>query len=81
MLLPTKRLSEDRALIGIAGELLVLLEERMTISRLWEEYKEANNSRPSVSTVTFDWFVLSLDLLFSLGAITLERGMIKRLNK
>lgn len=76
MILPTKRLREDRALIGIGAEILRLLDERKTVSRLWDEFKR--NRTDAVGRSTFDWFVLALDLLFMIGAITLERGLVRR---
>ena len=76
MILPTKRLREDRALIGLGGQVLHLLDERKTVSRLWDEFKRSRAE--STGTVSFDWFVLALDLLFMTGAVTLERGLVRR---
>ena len=76
MILPTKRLREDRSLIGIGGEVLLLLDERKTVSRLWDEFKKGHQK--TGSTATFDWFVLALDLLYSLGAISVDRGLVRR---
>ena len=39
MILPTKRITAERALLGIGAEVLRLLEEPKTVSRLWNEYK------------------------------------------
>lgn len=75
MILPTKGIHPQRALISQGADILRLLDESKTVSRLWEEYREQND--PALA-VTFDWFVLSLDLLFLLGAIELERGRIRR---
>jgi hypothetical protein len=52
-----------------------MLTETKTVSRLWDEFRRHRNS---ADAVTFDWFVLSLDLLFMLGAIEFERGRIRR---
>lgn len=76
MILPTKRLPEDRALIGIGGEVLGLLGERTTVSRLWHEFKRGRAD--SAGTASFDWFVLALDLLFMLGAVSIDRGLVRR---
>jgi len=78
MILPTKRLGEDRALLVVGGEVLRLLDEPKTISRLWDELKSVRCNRSDASTITFDWFVLALDLLFALGAVDLERGRLRR---
>ena len=37
MILPTKHIRAERALIGVGAELFDLLREPMTVSRLWNE--------------------------------------------
>jgi hypothetical protein len=76
MILPTKRLPEDNALIGIGADILRLLDERKTVSRLWHEFRLDRADRASATS--YDWFVLSLDLLFMIGAISLERGQVRK---
>ena len=39
MILPTKHLREDQALIAVGAELLGLLDEPKTVSRLWDELR------------------------------------------
>ena len=95
MILPTKHLREDQALIVLGAELLALLDEPKTVSRLWDELRRARAAaapapaanRPSQtqpvqarSTVPFDWFILALDLLYLLGAVELQRGRIRRVS-
>lgn len=77
MILPTKRLSEDRALIQIGGEILELLTEPKTVSRLWNEMKKMREKRPDAATLTYDWFVLALDLLYIINAIDFKDGRIR----
>lgn len=94
MILPTKHLREDQALIVLGAELLALLDEPKTVSRLWDELRRARAAaapapaanRPSQTqppvqtrnTVPFDWFILALDLLYLLGAVELQRGRIRQ---
>jgi len=78
MILPTKHLSEDRALLGVGAEVLRLLGSPKTVSRLWGELKHIKNGRLIGPSFTYDWFVLSLDLLYTLNAIELERGRVRR---
>lgn len=47
MILPTKHLREDRALIAIGAELLRLLDEPKTVSRLWDELKRTRGDGPT----------------------------------
>lgn len=76
MILPTKHIPEHRSLIGVGGTILALLSEReATVSGLWEEFLEI---RGETGRISFDWFVLGLDLLFAMGAIELDRGVIRR---
>jgi hypothetical protein len=77
MILPSKHLKTDRALIGIGGEVLQLLDQSKTVSRLWEEFRESR-SQQGKHEVGFDRFVLTLDMLFLFGAIDFDRGRIVR---
>lgn len=79
MILPTKRLRVERSLLGVGGELLRLLEERKTVSRLWDEFRRIRGSADT--SLTFDWFILALDLLFMLDAVKLERGLLRRVEQ
>ena len=58
MILPTKHIPADRALIGVGARLLDDLKRPRTVTSLWEAAK----SRPAVGT--FRRFALALTLLF-----------------
>ncbi len=76
MILPTKHLPESHSLIGIGGVILVLLsQQEATVSGLWDHFRSA---RQESGQVSYDWFILSLDFLFALGVIELDRGVISR---
>jgi hypothetical protein len=77
MILPTKHLSEDRALLGVGAQILRLLNEPKTVSRLWDELKR-QRLKTSGTTITYDWFVLALDLLYALQAVEIERGRLRK---
>lgn len=78
MILPTKHLKEDLALIKVGGRVLSLLDEPKTISRLWEEFKKDTESNTKLANITYDWFVLSLDFLYLINTIKYENGRISR---
>ena len=78
MILPAKHLREERALLTIGAELLEALREPKTVSRLWSEFSE--EKAKSAHPVTYDWFILALDLLFTLGTIEVERGRLFRVH-
>jgi len=72
MILPTKGITPDRALLSLGGEVLQLLTEPRTVSRLWADLM----ARSRCSRLTFDWFVLTLDLLYMMGLIAYQEGLI-----
>lgn len=75
MILPTKGIAPQQALVSLGAEVLRLLDETTTVSRLWDDFKK---QKGRTNTVEFDWFVLSLDLLFIVGAVEFERGRVRR---
>lgn len=76
MILPTKHLPENHSLIGVGATVLLLLERQgATVSGLWDSFKEYRGEKTMVS---FDWFVMGLDLLFMLDTIEIQRGVIVR---
>jgi hypothetical protein len=75
VILPSKHLGADRALITVGAELLALLREPKTVSRLWIDLK---SRRADTVPIMYDWFVLGLDMLFALGLIEFERGRVAR---
>ncbi len=78
MILPTKRLSQDRSLLYVGAEILRLVDEPKTVSRLWQELQSARSAQTRLAQVTYDWFVLALDLLFLINAVRVERGRIEK---
>lgn len=78
MILPTKHVRADRALIGVGGELLSLLNEPMTVSRLWDAIRERRSTATPNAPVEYTWFILALDFLFMIGAVEARRGIIVR---
>lgn len=77
MILPSKHLSGEKSLLWVAGELLRLLDEPKPVSRVWQELKRLRQAQ-SLPSLTYEWFVLGLDLLYMLGAVELERGRLQR---
>jgi hypothetical protein len=78
MILPTKHLRPERAILTVGAEVLKLLTEPKTVSRLWDELKRVMDERSSTRKVNYDWFVLTLDFLYMLGAIEMDQGRIRR---
>ena len=76
MILPSKHLSERRALLTVGSEILGLLDRPRTVSSIWEEVRGAKSERKR--RLSYDWFVLALDLLFLMGAIRLSDGLLTK---
>ncbi len=81
MILPTKRLGVERAMLTVGAEILELLTEPKTVSRLWDELGRVMSERSSTRIVNYDWFVLTLDLLYMLGVLEMDHGRIQRTNQ
>lgn len=71
MILPTKGISTDRALLSVGAQVLMALDEPATISSIWHSVRQERSASDNSTPLTFDWFVLALDLLYAIGAIQL----------
>lgn len=78
MILPTKHVSPDRALIGVGAEILRQLPQTATVSQLWNDIRSRRSIDSSGPVIDYSWFVLALDLLYTIGAIDLQRGLVSR---
>ena len=78
MILPSKHVRTDRALVGVGAELLHLLREPMTISRLWNVFRARRSVGSPRAPIDYQWFILSLDFLFLIGAVRTLRGVLVR---
>lgn len=72
MILPTKHIPQNEALIGVGATVLAHLSGPMTVSGLWERLRSERN------VGTFERFVLATNLLFLIGAIDIRDGLITR---
>jgi hypothetical protein len=73
MILPTKHIAQNEALIGVGATILSHLTGPRTVSSLWEDLR----AEPNVGT--FERFVLASNLLFVIGAIDMQDGFVVRL--
>ena len=78
MILPTKHLSQDRALLTVGARLLAKLSQPKTVSALWEEIsRQESNGDGRKPALRYDAYVLTLDLLFLIGAVELQGGRLR----
>jgi hypothetical protein len=79
MILPGKHLRNDRALLGVGGELLSQLGEPHTISELWERTRTARTDKSA--PISFDWFILALSFLYAIAAVDYADGIVSAKGK
>jgi hypothetical protein len=72
MILPTKHIPQDEALLGVGATVLAHLSAPLTVSSLWERIR----TEPNVGT--FERFVLASNLLYLVGAIEIRDGLLIR---
>ena len=61
--------------------MLKLLSRPMTMSQLWDNLRDQRTASVPKAPVDYRWFVLSLDLLYIVGAVRFERGLIIKESK
>jgi hypothetical protein len=78
MILPTKHLSPARSIVSVSSEVLELIGKHSTVSSIWTSLQEKHKASLRIGDVPYDWFILSLDFLYIVGAIEETQGMIKK---
>jgi hypothetical protein len=78
MLLPSKHTPPDRALVTIAGQILMQLDRPGTVTATWERFQSWRSEKSYKTSVPFWWFALGLDVLYSVGAVELRSGELRR---
>jgi hypothetical protein len=72
MILPTKHISTHNSFLGVGATIIERLNYPRTVASLWSDLSKV----PEVAT--FERFVLVLDLLYMIGAIELEEGLLRK---
>lgn len=72
MILPDKNIKLEYSLLSCGAMLLTEITKPQTVSLLWDKVK---NSKVIVS---FEKFIIVLDYLYMINAITINDGMIVR---
>jgi hypothetical protein len=78
MILPTKHLPPNRAIISVSSEIYSLINKRSTISSVWSELQERHKSSLRIGEISYDWFILALDFLYIIGIIEHKSGLLKK---
>lgn len=75
MILPSKHISQPQSLLGVGALLLGKIDKPHTVTSLWERVRD------DAAVGTFERFVLALDMLYVVGAVSLENGLIVRVRR
>ena len=78
MILPTKHIRPERALLTVGADILACLKRPMTVSRVWDEVRKQRREVVGVAPINYDWFILALDLLFITKAVSFENGVLRK---
>ncbi|MDR2641626.1 MAG: hypothetical protein LBC74_02410 [Planctomycetaceae bacterium] len=75
MLLPTKYITEPQTLLASGGIVLSQIKNPCTLTALWERTCKI----PQVGT--FERLIITLDMLYILGAIDISQGLIRKIKQ
>lgn len=78
MILPTKSLKPEMALLTIGADILVHLQHAMPVSEVWDRVLTSDQRRMPSRTLSFDWFLSALTLLYAISAIGYSNGLLHR---
>jgi hypothetical protein len=78
MITPTKAIAPDRALLTVAAQILQQLDEPTSIDQTWRRVRSWRKGNSQPSSVSFTWFVLACDILYSIGVLELRDGLLVR---
>jgi hypothetical protein len=73
MILPTKHISIERSIINLGSEVLRKMNTEETVSSLWEKSRIIKGMR------TFESFTLTLDFLFTVGAVEFKLDRLRKI--
>lgn len=74
MILPTKHLSPQNSLLGVASKLLAPLGRHPTVTELWLAV------RSDKGVGSFERFTLALDLMYAIGVVEFSDGRLHRVD-
>jgi len=78
--MPTKHIKAENALIGVGAQILQQLDYAQTIAVLFSNIQQ-ERQKMGMTVIHFDWFLLSLDFLYTITAIKYEDGLVGKFNQ
>lgn len=70
MIMPDKYVAPQRSLLGQSAALLECARPNQSVSELWAAAKMRSDE------LNYGRFLLALDLLYTLGTVTLDKGVL-----
>jgi hypothetical protein len=74
MILPQKHIPIERTMIGNGAIIIKLLKKEMFSDDLWDKYKNYMLKQQIKENSSIDDFILTLDFLYSIKAININKG-------
>lgn len=71
MILPTKHVPLDHALLSVGARIIAHLDQPRTVTAVWSNIRDESGVR------SFDKFSLALAFLFSIDAVSLQNGVLR----
>ncbi|WP_089011304.1 ABC-three component system middle component 6 [Micromonospora inositola] len=79
MITPTKGIAPQRSLLAVGAQVLTVLKDQpLSVNQAWNRLRQWRASNGHRSPVPFWWFVLSLDVLYSLGLVEFDGELLVR---
>lgn len=78
MLLPSKSVPADQALLAVGAQILLQLDRPGSVSAVWERLREWRAGRGLDSALPFWWFALALDVLYTIGVVDQREGELRK---
>jgi hypothetical protein len=72
--MPTKHVPLRSSLLGQSTVVLQRLQRPKTISTLWEQVRDTGEMK------SYERFLLALDLLFILGVVEFDKGLLRKVS-
>jgi hypothetical protein len=76
MLLPTKGIAPDRALLAVGAQIALQFDQPLTVSQAWARVCAWRKKNGHPAPISFGWFVLALDMLFALGKLEFRDDLL-----
>jgi len=79
VILPSKHIKLSESYLGLGGFILGKLKTPSTVDKLWKDFIKVANTSTFPAAHSFDNFILTIDILFSLGLVEADaEGKLKR---